>query len=116
MELDPAVIAAAFVTVIVAFSGAAVAIINARASAAERLEAKASRVRLEETTHNVDRKADALIEKAVEIHTLTNSNLSRVTASLEIALKEIDGLRQLVESLTKAKAVADALASKEKGK
>jgi len=110
MELDPAVIAAAIVTVIVAFSGATVAIINARAAAAERLEAKASRARLEETSHNVERKTDTIIEKAVEIHTLTNSNLSKVTESLNVALTEIEGLKRLVESLTKAKDIADNLA------
>lgn len=39
-------------------------------------------------------KADTIIEKATEIHTLTNSNLSKVQAQLEVSQKTIEGLNQ----------------------
>ena len=111
---DPSVIAAAIVTVIVAFSGAAISIINARAAAAERRDARASRARLEEYAKTTDNKASTIIEKAVEIHTLTNSNLSKVTAALDSALAKIEGLEKLVKSQSEAKSVADNLARHKK--
>lgn len=39
-------------------------------------------------------KTDTVIEKATEIHTLTNSNLSKVQAQLEVSNKTIEGLNQ----------------------
>lgn len=39
-------------------------------------------------------KTDTVIEKATEIHTLTNSNLSKVQAALEVSNKTIEGLNQ----------------------
>lgn len=38
-----------------------------------------------------DRKTDIVIEKATEIHTLTNSNLSKVQSQLEVANAKIEG-------------------------
>lgn len=55
-------------------------------------------------------KADDIIKKAEQIHTLTNSNLSKVTAALEVANARIDGLQVLVSTLTIAKAIADQVA------
>lgn len=46
-------------------------------------------------------KADVLIEKAVEIHTLTNSNLTAVKTALEVANAKIEGLQKLVEAQNK---------------
>lgn len=57
-------------------------------------------------------KADDIIKKAEQIHTLTNSNLSKVTASLEVANAKIDGLQLMVAEMTKAKAIADTVAEK----
>lgn len=52
-------------------------------------------------------KVDAVDAKAIEIHTLTNSNLSRVTAALEVANAKIDGLQKQVALMVGAKVVAD---------
>lgn len=58
------------------------------------------------------KKADTIIEKATEIHTLTNSNLAKVSAALDVALAKIEGQGKLIESLVTAKAVADKLSDK----
>lgn len=47
----------------------------------------------EAVTTNIT-KTDTVIEKATEIHTLTNSNLSKVQAQLEVSQKTIEGLNQ----------------------
>ena len=52
-------------------------------------------------------KVDAVDAKAIEIHTLTNSQLSRVTAALELANSKIAGLERLVSNMAEAKAIAD---------
>lgn len=39
-------------------------------------------------------KTDTVIEKATEIHTLTNSNLSKVQAQLDVANEKIDGFNK----------------------
>lgn len=109
--MDPTVIAAAIVTVIAALVGGTVTVVNAIAAAQDRKDARSARFILQNTTDGVTHKADTIIEKAIEIHTLTNSNLSKVTESLNIALEKISGLEKLVTSLTAAKQVADALAS-----
>jgi 5-bromo-4-chloroindolyl phosphate hydrolysis protein len=44
----------------------------------------------------VEKKSDTIIEKAVEIHTLTNSQLSKVTAALEVANEKIQGLEKML--------------------
>jgi hypothetical protein len=108
---DPAVIAAAVVTVIAALAAAVVTVTNAMAAAADRRDARASRAVLATTTHATEKKADIIIEKAVEIHALTNSHLSTVTAALNVALAEIKGLQSLVSSLLDAKRIADTLAT-----
>jgi hypothetical protein len=59
----------------------------------------------------IEKKTDTVIEKAVEIHTLTNSNLSKVSSALEVANQKISGLEAMVGSLAASKQAADALAS-----
>lgn len=54
-------------------------------------------------TTRTEKKADTIIEKAVEIHTLTNSSLSKVQAALETANERIIGLEKLVASITAQK-------------
>lgn len=41
-----------------------------------------------------NQKTDVIIEKATEIHTLTNSNLSKVQAQLDVANEKIDGFNK----------------------
>jgi hypothetical protein len=57
-------------------------------------------------------KADHIIEKATEIHTLTNSNLSKVTATLDVANAKIEGMQKMISGMLEAKNVADHLADK----
>ena len=57
-----------------------------------------------------ERKSDTIIEKATEIHTLTNSNLSKVSAALEVANSRIQGLERLIASQSEAKVIADRVA------
>ena len=96
MLQDPMVIAAAIVTVIAALVTGTVTIISSIAAAKERSFALSSRLVVEATS----RKADVIIEKATEIHTLTNSNLSRVTEALNLALERISGLEKLITAMT----------------
>lgn len=56
---------------------------------------------------NIVKKSDTIIEKAVEIHTLTNSNLTNVTAALALANAKIEGLQKLIESMGAAKVSVD---------
>ena len=42
-------------------------------------------------------------DKLTEIHTLTNSNLSKVTAKLDVANEKIDGLQKLAVSVKENK-------------
>lgn len=97
---DPSVIAAAMVTVIAATSGAIVTVVNAVAAAKDRRAGRESRVSLEQTTHAVDRKADTLITKAEEIHSVTNGNLSKVQTQLEVAVQQLDAAHQTIRALT----------------
>lgn len=47
----------------------------------------------------VSDKADIVIDKAVEIHASTNSNLAKVVAELESAKKQIEGLTNLLTTM-----------------
>jgi hypothetical protein len=58
-----------------------------------------------------DKKADILIEKAVEIHTLTNSRMAKVTSDLEVALAKITGLEARLIGMDDAKTIADRVAA-----
>jgi hypothetical protein len=51
-------------------------------------------------------------KKLAEIHTLTNSNLSKVTAQLAVANEKIDGMRELI-TLQASEAMSTAIASKQ---
>lgn len=101
--LDPTIIAASIVTVVAALAAAIVTIINATASAADRRDARVGREALIKTTDATNRKADVLIEKTAEIHTVTNSNLSAVTKNLELALQKISGLETDVARMAREK-------------
>lgn len=94
--MDPTIIAAAIVTVLAALTGAAVTIINAAAAARDRKDSQHERVVLKETAQATNAKADTIIEKAAEIHTLADGNLSKVTAALGVANEKIIGLEKLV--------------------
>lgn len=61
--------------------------------------AKESKAKVEE----IDKKADVL-------HALTDGNLSRTTAALELAVGENKNLRELISTMAEAKKVADTLA------
>lgn len=47
-------------------------------------------------------------EKLVEIHTLTNSNLTAVTSALEVANTKIAGLERMLQEIGKAQNVTNA--------
>jgi len=57
---------------------------------------------------DTSKKVDAVIEKAVEIHTLTNGTNSVLQKSLEVAQEKIAGLEALISSVVVAKQEADA--------
>ncbi|MEP7304222.1 MAG: hypothetical protein ABJA98_01765 [Acidobacteriota bacterium] len=101
------VIAAAIVTVIAALVGGLVSVINAVSSAGDRRAGRMERAALLATTKNTDQKADTIIEKATEIHTLTNSNLSKVTTALELANERIHGLEKLMAAMLATHNAAD---------
>lgn len=60
----------------------------------------------------VDKKTDKVIGQNTEIHTLTNSNLTKVQSQLDVALERIKGMEELVKSMATAKTVADDLSTK----
>lgn len=58
------------------------------------------------------KKTNTLNEKATEIHTLTNSNLSKVQSALEVSNKTIEGLNQAqVESARRIASMEQMIAS-----
>lgn len=65
------------------------------------------------TDHKVDKtdaKADVIIEKATEIHTLTNSNLAKVTAALEMANQKLEQFQSLqVKSDSRMRKLEDVI-------
>jgi len=50
-------------------------------------------------SRHTDRKADDIIQKTVEIHTLTNSNLAKVQSDLQTALARIDEMKIQIEQM-----------------
>jgi len=52
-------------------------------------------------------KIDQIVEKTIEIHTLTNSTLSRVMASNELLTQKLESLTELIKVMESAKLVAD---------
>jgi len=57
-------------------------------------------------------KSDTIIKAAAEIHTLTNSRLSKVTTDLDVALSKIAGLEARLQGMSDAKTVADHVAAR----
>ncbi len=55
-------------------------------------------------------KIDIIGDKTTEIHTSTNGTLASMTKALEVSHTEIAGLKDMVASLVKSKAVADGIA------
>ena len=55
---------------------------------------------------------EVLISKTEEIHTLTNSNLARITRQYEVAMMEIEGMKKLIAEMINSRnestAVKDA--------
>lgn len=64
-------------------------------------------IRTGRKTDVVAAKVEAVDAKAVEIHALTNSNLTAVKSALEIANTKIDGLKSQVAVMAIAKLDAD---------
>lgn len=103
MNLDPTIIAAAFVTVIAAVVTGAVTVINAIAAAKERYTAAAERKEMLEKTaqaisasHANGVKADDLLVKTEQIHSLTNSTNSNLQKALEVATERISGMEKVI--------------------
>lgn len=57
-----------------------------------------------------DEKADGIAKEVTQIHTVTNSNLSDITAELKNAVGKISSLEQQILAMNKAKDVADDVA------
>lgn len=49
------------------------------------------------------KKSDVIIEKAAEIHTLTNSTMTKLQSSLEVANEKIIGLEKLISATADTK-------------
>lgn len=75
-------------------------------------EAKAAADKSAAVVVETGKKADTIIEKAVEIHTLTNSNLAKVTAANEKLQAEVAGMRELIATLVKDKESKEGIARK----
>lgn len=60
----------------------------------------------------VETKTDKVIEQGVQIHEVTNSNLTKVTNQLEVALERIKGMDEVIKTMVAAKSVADDLSTK----
>lgn len=65
-----------------------------------------------ERGEKADQKANTIIEKAAEIHTLTNKNFGDLTAKLEVAQAKIDEMQKVIKANASDKKVADDLAAK----
>ena len=61
--------------------------------------------KIDEKTDIVKDKVDKVSDKADEIHTLTNSNLQKVTNALDAANAEIINLKKMVSDLISAKSI-----------
>ena len=88
----------AIAAIITALFGGVVNIVNAISASNDRKDARRARD---------EQKADSniLIDKADQIHSLADGNLSKITNQLQVALMKI-------ESLQEAKRVADIVAAK----
>lgn len=104
---EPAIIAAAIVTVLGALVTGTVTVINAVAASRDRSDSKVERKVVKDIVSSTERKADNIVEKTIEIHSMTNSNLTKVTEALSVALEKISGLEKLILSMVEAKKTAD---------
>lgn len=111
---DTAIIAVgtAIATIIASLTAAVVAIAALRKTTASGAAAAKSAEATQITAEATLRKTDTIIEKAVEIHTLTNSRMSKVTADLEVALSKITGLETRIAAMAKDKATAEHVAER----
>lgn len=83
---------AVMVAMIVAAGGAVASVPPTIAAVAALRQGRANGVKAQSNSD----KSDVIIHKAEEIHTLTNSNLTKVTADLALANKRIEDLEKLV--------------------
>lgn len=104
------VIAGAVAFIIAAIGSMVVQIINAKAAADERIASRASRAKLEAYAEINDGKNDKIIKQGAAIEHSTNSNLSKVTSDLAVAITKIEGLEKIVAHQNRAKNIADNLA------
>ena len=104
---DSAILASgtAIATIIASLTAAIVAVAALRKTTATAASVTANAV-------TANKKADILIEKTAEIHTLTNSRMAKVTADLEVALAEIKALKERLGGMNDAKAIADQVAAR----
>ena len=63
-------------------------------------------------TDEVRGRTDIILEKASEIHTATNGQLSSLNKQLAVALEKISGLEQLTASQAASKIVANGIEAK----
>lgn len=71
-----------------------VALASLRQSRENAKQAKEAAAASAETAKLAIQKTDSLTEKVVEVHTLTNGNLSKVTSALEVANEKILGMQK----------------------
>ena len=107
---DPMIIAAAIVLVIASIGSTFVQVINAKAAADDRRDAKAFREMSLKADDENDHKNNKIIEQGTAIHTLTNSNLSKVSSDLAVALVKISGLEHLINERTKTRNTEEVVA------
>jgi uncharacterized membrane protein YccC len=128
--LDPTIFAAAVVTVLAALFGGTIQLVNAISGARDRRDAREERRVLRDQNQNVikvsedtAKKADTIIEKAVEIHTLTNSANAKLQAALEMVTEKLAAAERQIARMegtmrdvaasrvTTDRQIADALAT-----
>jgi hypothetical protein len=114
--MDPTLFAAAIVTVLAALFGGVIQLVNAVSAARDRRDAREERKALREQSITVLRateatglKADTIIEKAVEIHTLTNSANAKLQAALELVTEKLAAAERTINRMeaTMAAGVSD---------
>ena len=115
MSIDPTIVAASIVTVIAAIAAAAVTIINAVAASKDRQDSAVERRALYEKAiiaakvqDDTSKKADTLIEKATEIHAITNSANANLQRALDVMTEKYSGLLAIMAQVDKAKTEATA--------
>jgi hypothetical protein len=107
---DPAIYAAATVTVIAAITGGIVSIINAFAASQDRRDSREERKQLLEkatvsarSQEDTSRKADTIIEQGVAIHTLTNDANSKLQNAVALLTEKNVSLQKIIDLTQKSK-------------